>query len=74
MSEPTPATPATPTATASNGKRWRILLIIATVLIVLGAAWTVLEILVLSKREKTDDAYVIGNQIRVSSQVAGTVV
>ena len=28
----------------------------------------------LSKREKTDDAYVTGNQVRISSQLAGTVV
>ncbi len=65
--------PATPSA-APNGKRWRILLTIATVLVVLGAGWAVLDVLVLSKREKTDDAYVIGNQIRISSQLAGTVV
>jgi membrane fusion protein, multidrug efflux system len=69
MSEPTNVAPAAP-----NGNRRRILLIIATVLVVLGAAWTALEILVLSRREKTDDAYVVGNQIRVSSQIAGTVV
>jgi membrane fusion protein (multidrug efflux system) len=55
-------------------KRRRILLTIAVVFLVLAGAWTVLEILVLSQREKTDDAYVTGNQIRVSSQIAGTVV
>ncbi len=71
MNEPTPPT-AEPPAPASN--RRRILLTITAVLVVLGAAWTVLDILVLSQREKTDDAYVTGNQIRVSSQLAGTVV
>ena len=55
-------------------KRRRILLTIAAVFLVLAGAWIVLEILVLSQREKTDDAYVTGNQIRVSSQIAGTVV
>jgi membrane fusion protein (multidrug efflux system) len=69
MNEPTP-----PVAPAPESNRRRILLTIAAVLIVLGGAWTVLEILVLSQREKTDDAYVTGNQIRVSSQLAGTVV
>jgi membrane fusion protein (multidrug efflux system) len=71
MSEPTPKPAASP---ASSGNRWRILLGITAVLLVIGGAWTMLEILVLSQREKTDDAYVTGNQIRVSSQIAGTVV
>jgi membrane fusion protein, multidrug efflux system len=69
MSEAPSSTPAT-----SDGKRRRILLIITAVLLVLGGAWTALEVLVFSQREKTDDAYVTGNQIRVSSQVAGTVI
>ncbi|MEO8316654.1 MAG: efflux RND transporter periplasmic adaptor subunit [Pseudomonadota bacterium] len=68
MSDTPSPTPVAP------GKRRRILLIIAAVLLVLGTGWTVLDILVLSQREKTDDAYVTGNQIRVSSQIAGTVV
>jgi membrane fusion protein (multidrug efflux system) len=72
MSETT--TSPAPAATEPNGKRRRILLTIAAVFLVLGGAWVVLDILVLSKREKTDDAYVTGNQIRVSSQLAGTVV
>jgi membrane fusion protein (multidrug efflux system) len=71
MSEPMAPT-APPAAPESN--RRLILLTIFAVLLLLGAAWTVLEILVLSKRERTDDAYVTGNQIRVSSQIAGTVV
>jgi membrane fusion protein (multidrug efflux system) len=69
MSEPIPAQP-----TNGNGKRRRILLIIAAIFITLGVAWALLEVLVLSKREKTDDAYVVGNQIGVSTEVAGTVV
>jgi membrane fusion protein (multidrug efflux system) len=71
MSDPTPAQP---TNGNGNGKRRRILLIIAAIFITLGAAWTVLDVLVLSRREKTDDAYVVGNQIGVSTEVAGTVV
>ena len=57
-----------------NGKRRRLMLIIAAIFITLGAAWTLLEVLVLSQREKTDDAYVVGNQIGVSAEVTGTVV
>ncbi len=68
-------TTSSPAVTSEpNGKRRRILLTIAAVFLVVGGAWLVLDILVLSKREKTDDAYVTGNQIRVSSQLAGTVV
>jgi membrane fusion protein (multidrug efflux system) len=71
MSEPT--TPATP-INGSNGKRRRVLLILAAIFITLGIGWVLLEHLVLSQREKTDDAYVVGNQVRVSAEVAGTVV
>ncbi|MBS0557362.1 MAG: efflux RND transporter periplasmic adaptor subunit [Proteobacteria bacterium] len=56
-----------------NGKRRRLLLIIATVFIVAGIAWLALWWLVFSLREVTDDAYVNGNQVIVSSQVPGTV-
>jgi membrane fusion protein, multidrug efflux system len=57
-----------------NGKRRRILLIVATVFIVVGIAWLLYWLLVLSVRERTDDAYVNGNKVVVSSQVPGTVV
>jgi len=57
-----------------NGKRRRILLTIASVILVLALIWVALEILVFSKREKTDDAYVTGNQVRISAQLSGTVV
>ncbi len=57
-----------------NGGRRRILTIITVIFLVLGAAWLLLDVLVLSKRESTEDAYVAGNQIRVSSQLGGTVV
>jgi membrane fusion protein (multidrug efflux system) len=71
MSEPTPVQA---TNGNGNGKRRRILLVIAAIFITLGAAWVVLDVLVLSKRERTDDAYVVGNQVGVSTEVAGTVV
>jgi membrane fusion protein, multidrug efflux system len=66
------AAPTAPPAPAGN--RRRILLTIMAVLLVLGAGWVALDVLVLSQREKTDDSYVVGNQIRISSQLAGTVV
>jgi membrane fusion protein, multidrug efflux system len=66
MNDPTPAPP--------NGKRRRILGTIALVFATIGVAWLLLEHFVLSQRERTDDAYVAGNQVAVSSQVPGTVI
>jgi membrane fusion protein (multidrug efflux system) len=59
---------------SANGKRRRIMLTLVAILLVAGATWAVLEHFVFSLREKTDDAYVTGNQVRVSSQLPGTVV
>jgi membrane fusion protein (multidrug efflux system) len=58
----------------SNGKRRRILLLIAGIFIVIGVLWACYWVLVLEKREKTDDAYVNGNRVVISAQIAGTVV
>jgi membrane fusion protein, multidrug efflux system len=62
------------TNAAPNGRRRRILTIMGLVFATLGIAWLLLSILVFAKREKTDDAYVVGNQVRISAQVPGTVV
>jgi membrane fusion protein (multidrug efflux system) len=59
---------------APNGKRRRILTIIAVVFIVIGALWGLFWFFVLTERERTDDAYVNGNKVVISSQVSGTVV
>ncbi len=64
-----PAAPA-----PSNGRRTRILILIAVVFIALGLLWLAYWVLVLSKREQTDDAYVNGNKVVISAQVAGTVI
>jgi len=60
--------------TPPNGKRRRVLLLIAVIFIVIGALWAAYWVLVLEKREKTDDAYVNGNRVVISAQVPGTVV
>src|SRR5262245_42944516 len=70
----TPAEAATTNGNNGSSKRRRILLVIATIFITLALGWTLLEVFVFSRREKTDDAYVTGNQVRISSQLAGTVV
>ena len=64
-----------PTATNGNGngKRRRLLLSIAAIFVVAGIVWLALWWFVFSLREVTDDAYVNGNQVIVSSQVPGTV-
>jgi membrane fusion protein (multidrug efflux system) len=68
------ATIETPAPNPPNAKRRRILLLIAVIFIVLGALWAAYWVLVLEKREKTDDAYVNGNRVVISAQVAGTVI
>jgi membrane fusion protein (multidrug efflux system) len=58
----------------ANGKRTKILLLIAAMFIVLGVLWGAYWALVLSKRERTDDAYVGGNRVVISAQISGTVI
>ena len=57
-----------------TGRRRRILLLMALVFSALGALWVLYWLLVLEKRERTDDAYVNGNKVVISAQVPGTVV
>jgi len=66
--------PAAPAPAAPTDKRRNILILIAVIFIVLGALWAAYWILVLSKRERTDDAYVNGNKVVISAQVSGTVI
>ena len=58
----------------SNGKRRKVMTIIALVFVTLGLVWLVYWFLVLSTREETDDSYVNGNKVIVSAQISGTVV
>jgi len=68
------ATIETAPEAAPAAKRRRILLLIALIFIVLGALWALFFVLVLAKRERTDDAYVNGNKVVISAQVSGTVI
>ena len=68
------ADPAASALTPTNGKRRNILILIALIFIVLGLAWGAYWLLVLAKREQTDDAYVNGNKVVISAQVSGTVI
>jgi membrane fusion protein, multidrug efflux system len=66
--------PAAPAPAPPSSKRRNILLLIAAVFIILGVLWAAYWVLVLSKREQTDDAYVNGNKVVISAQVSGTVI
>jgi membrane fusion protein (multidrug efflux system) len=57
-----------------NGKRQRVLLIIGSIFALAGLTWVLLWLFVFSLRETTDDAYVSGNQVSISTQISGTVV
>lgn len=61
-------------AANGNGKRRAILITIALVFVAAGVGWYLLYLFVFSLREVTDDAYVAGNQVAVSTQQPGTVV
>ena len=60
-------------ATIGN-KRTRVLLLIAFIFVVLGGIGAAYWVLVLSNRERTDDAYVNGNRVVISAQITGTVI
>ena len=61
-------------AAKDPAKRSRALLIVAAVFVLAAAIWFLLWFFVLSRRETTDNAYVGGNQVALSSQVSGTVI
>lgn len=55
-------------------KRNRMLLLVTLAIIVIGIGYGVYWALVLRVRETTDDAYVNGNIVQITPQIAGTVV
>jgi membrane fusion protein (multidrug efflux system) len=67
------ATTTSPAAPAA-GKRNRLLLIVALVLVLAAAIWLAWWFLFGRYYETTDDAYVNGNIVQVTPQIAGTVV
>ncbi len=69
-----PAGNGAPANAAGRGKRRVILGVIALLFVLAGLGWYLLYVFVFSLREVTDDAYVNGNQVALSSQVDGTVV
>ncbi|WP_329740458.1 efflux RND transporter periplasmic adaptor subunit [Dyella sp. A6] len=61
-------------AAKDPAKRRRALLIVVSIFLLAALAWFLLWLFVFSIRESTDNAYVGGNQVAISSQVPGTVV
>ncbi|KRE92440.1 hemolysin D [Frateuria sp. Soil773] len=61
-------------AAKNPAKRRRALLIVTAVFVLAAVLWVLLWLFVFSTREKTDNAYVGGNQVAISAQVPGTVV
>jgi len=68
MNDPAPA------QTISNPRRRKFLGVIGAVFAVVALAWVMYWLLVLSRRETTNDAYVVGDQVAVAAQAGGTVI
>jgi membrane fusion protein, multidrug efflux system len=62
-----------PPIRAGNPKRRKALIAVASVVALVGSAWGAYEWLVASHYESTDNAYVQGNVIQITPQIAGTV-
>jgi len=58
---------------AGNGKRRKALTTLAAIVVLAGAGWGTYEWLVASHYETTDNAYVQGNVVQITPQIAGTV-
>jgi membrane fusion protein (multidrug efflux system) len=67
-----PATPDDAAATQAKRKRW--LAIVSAACVAAGIAYGAYWVLVLRHFQTTDDAYVSGNVVQITPQVAGTVV
>jgi membrane fusion protein, multidrug efflux system len=61
-------------AAKDPAKRSRALFIVAAIFLLAALGWFLLWFFILSRRESTDNAYVGGNQVALSSQVSGIVV
>jgi membrane fusion protein (multidrug efflux system) len=64
---------AAPAPANGNGKRKRMLLRLAAVILIVGAAYTAYWWTIGQFSETTDDAYVAGNLVNVSPQISATV-
>ena len=72
MSENSTQSPP-PAASNGNGRRKRLLLMLGAAFIVAGLAYSIYWWFVGQYHESTEDAYVAGNMVNISPQIAGTV-
>ncbi|XAH25567.1 HlyD family efflux transporter periplasmic adaptor subunit [Xylophilus sp. GW821-FHT01B05] len=68
-----PQQQASAAESAGSPKRRKALTTLAVIVVLAGAGWGAYEYLVASHYESTDNAYVQGNVIQITPQVAGTV-
>jgi membrane fusion protein (multidrug efflux system) len=68
-----PATSTPQSSPAPNGKRRSLLIAVTTVLLIVLIGYAVWWMIYARHFESTDDAYVAGNVVQVTSQVGGTV-
>lgn len=73
MSDPNKAASTIAPENKPGGKRRRVMLIITGIFIVLGTALLLRWLLVSRYYEDTDNAYVQGNVVQITPQIAGTV-
>lgn len=66
--------PTSQTAQKPSGKRRRALLILLLITLIVGIGWSAYYLLVARWHQETDDAYVQGNVVTITSQSVGTVV
>ncbi|GLU34837.1 EmrA/EmrK family multidrug efflux transporter periplasmic adaptor subunit [Trinickia caryophylli] len=66
--------PAATSQSPANGKRKRLMTLLALVILVAAIAYGLYYFLVARFHEETDDAYVNGNVVQITPQVTGTVI
>ncbi|MES2483982.1 MAG: EmrA/EmrK family multidrug efflux transporter periplasmic adaptor subunit, partial [Pseudomonadota bacterium] len=74
MTEPTDNTAPEPLAPPGNSRRRKALMSIAAVVVLAGGAFVAYDVLVASRHEDTDNAYVQGNLVQITPQIGGTVI
>ena len=71
---PAESKPAPEQSAAKERKRRKILVVAAAVFVIAGLGWLGWYLLIGQWYESTDDAYVSGNVVQITPQVAGTVI
>ena len=70
----TPGGAVPPLQPRGRSRRKTALTTLAAIVVVAGGGWALYDWLVLSHYESTDNAYVQGNVVQITPQIAGTVI